>query len=169
MSIVAGEIITYLSGGVANSNPNLALGGAISSTAITDNTLNNLFSDVTGDMHATGYTTYRCFYVKNTNASLSAYNSKVWIQTNTSGTDETITIAIEGAKGSPVQTIGTETTAPSSPTLTFYTANSQGNALNLGTLATNDVYAIWVKRVVTIGTQPYASDSAVIKFYVDTL
>lgn len=169
MSIVAGDILFFLSGGASNTNPNLSLGGAISSTQITDNTLNNLFADVTGDQHTAGYTSYRCFYVKNNNGASTANNTVVWIQTNTTGVDETLTIAIEATKGSPKQTIVNETTAPSSPTLTFYTANSQANGLSIGALTPSDVYAIWVKRVVTAGSTPQASDSAVIKFYVDTL
>lgn len=167
MSIVAGDILFFLSGGAGNTDPNASFGGAISSTQIVDNTINNLFSDVTGDQHATGYTSYRGFYVKNNNGADTGYNTKVWIDTNTVGVDETITIGIEATKGSPKQTIVNEITAPTG--ISFSIANSQANGLSLGTLAPSDVYLIWIKRVVSVGTTPQASDSAVIKFYIDTL
>jgi len=167
MSIVTGEILTYLSGGTSNTNPNASLGGVISNTQITDNTLNNLFSDVTGDQHAVGYTSYRCFFVKNSNATFTGYNVKVWIETNCTGVDESIQIALEPSSGSPAQTIVSETTSPTG--VSFSTAAGQVNALSIGTMAPNVVYAVWVKRIVSAGTTPQASDSPVIKFYFDTL
>lgn len=166
MSIVAGDILFFLSGGAGNSNPNAALGGVISSTQIVDNTVDNLFNDVTGDQHTAGYTSYRAFYVKNNNGSLSGYNVKVWIDTNTSGLDETINIGLDAA-GSPIQTIASEMTAPTG--ISFSAAANQAASLSIGTVANGGVQAIWVKRVVSAGTTPQASDSAVIKFYFDTL
>ena len=46
MPIVAADIKEYLSGGGSNSDPNAALGGAISSTEVTDNTTHNLWDVV---------------------------------------------------------------------------------------------------------------------------
>lgn len=166
MSIVAGDIKFYLSGGASNTNPNLSLGGTISTTQIVDNTLDNLFPDVTGDEHSAGYTSYRAFYIENTNATTTGYNVKIWIDTNTSGTDETINIGIEASSGSPKQTIVNETTAPTG--ISFSTAAGQANSLSLGTMAPGVVYMIWVERIVSAGTNPYANDSAVIKTYFDT-
>ena len=167
MSIVTGDILTYLSGGASNTNPNLSLGGVISSTQITDNTLNNLFSDVTGDQHAAGYTSYRCFFVKNNNSTFTGYNVKVWIDTNCTGTDESIQIGLEPSAGSPAQTVASETTAPTS--VSFSTAAGQANSLSIGTVAPSVVQAIWVKRIVTAGSTPQAADAPIIKFYFDTL
>ena len=54
MSILASDLKFFFSGGGANDNPNASLGGAKSSVAITDNTLNNLFDDVSGTEHEAG-------------------------------------------------------------------------------------------------------------------
>ena len=61
MAIAASDLEFYLSGGGSNSNPNAALGGVISSSAITNASDNNLFDDVTGDEADSGETHYRCF------------------------------------------------------------------------------------------------------------
>lgn len=67
----------FLSGGAANLNPDESLGGSPSSTPI-DDLINNLFSDVTGDQVADGYTDYRCFYVVNDGINTYA-NVKLWL------------------------------------------------------------------------------------------
>ena len=167
MSIVAGDILFQLSGGSGNTDPNASLGGAVSTTQITDNTLDNLFNDVTGDQHTAGFTSYRAFFVKNNNGTLTAFNTKVWIDTNTTSADESIQIGIEATKGTPKQTIVNETTAPTG--ISFFSAVNQAASLSLGSLLPADVYMIWVKRTVTTGSTPLAADSAVIKFYVDTI
>lgn len=97
MPIVQSDIKFYLSGGGSNTDPNAALGGAISSTEIVDASDNNLFDDVTGDESNAGDTEYRAFYVKNTHASLTWQNVKVWIQTNTPAGDS-VEIGIEYRK-----------------------------------------------------------------------
>lgn len=67
----------FLSGGSSNLDPDESLGGSPSSTPV-DDLINNLFSDVTGDQVALGYTDYRCFYV--VNDSLNTYaNAKFWL------------------------------------------------------------------------------------------
>ena len=67
----------FLSGGSANLNPDESLGGPPSSTPI-DDLINNLFSDVTGDQVADGYTDYRCFYVVNDSTNTYS-NVKLWL------------------------------------------------------------------------------------------
>lgn len=166
MSIVAGDLKIYLSGGADNTDPDASLGGIISTTEITDNTLNNLFDDVTGDEHTAGDTEYRAFFFKNTSAE-TGYNAKVWIESNTTAADDTINIGIEGSQGSPIQTIGTEQSSPGG--ISFSTASSQGNALVIGDMEAGSVIGIWVKRIVSAGTTPQANNSAVIRFYIDTL
>jgi hypothetical protein len=54
MPIVASDIHFRLSGGAGNSNVNASLGGAMSSTSITDNTQQNLFDDISGAESAAG-------------------------------------------------------------------------------------------------------------------
>jgi len=165
MAISAVDLKFFLSGGAVNSDPNASLGGAISSTQITDNTLNNLFDKVTGDESSAGDTEYRAFYVKNDHATLTLENAYVWIQTNTPGNDS-VQIGKESASGSPIQSVANESTAPSG--ISFSDAASKGAGLALGDLAPGVVYGIWIKRVVPSSCPAYDNDSFVIKFEGDT-
>lgn len=165
MAIAASDIKFYLSGGAGNSDPDASLGGAISTTAITDATLNNLFDDVSGDEALAGDTEYRGFYVKNDHGALTWSNVVAWIQTNTPGAD-TVEIAIEAAKGSPCQTIADESTAPTGPS--FSAPANKGAGLSLGALLAADVYMIWVKRIVGAACGAYNTNSFILKVEGDS-
>jgi len=65
MAIVDGDVDLYLSGGAGNSDPNASLGGVISSTAITDDSLHNIFDYVSGSEASAGDDEVRAIYVKN--------------------------------------------------------------------------------------------------------
>lgn len=79
MAIInATEINFFLSGGLNNSNPNLSIGGNISTTPITGS-VNNLFSNITTEEANLGKTDYRCFYIKNTSSENYLYESKIYI------------------------------------------------------------------------------------------
>lgn len=168
MSIIATDIKFYLSGGASNANVNAALGGAKSSVALVDNSLNNLFDDVTGAEHAAGDTNYRCIFVKNDSAE-TAKNVKVYIQTNTPATDDVVHIGKDlSAPSDTADTIADEATAPD-PAVTFSTADGYANALDIGTLTAGQSAAIWVKRIVSAGATAQANNSVVIKVSMDSL
>lgn len=166
MSVLSSDIKVYLSGGASNDNPNASLGGAVSSTEIVDDTLHNLFDEVSGAEHLVGSTEYRALFVKNDSAE-TAYNVKVFIDSNTTGVDSSLEIGKEATIGSPKQTIANETTAPTD--ITFSTADGVGNAIVLGDMTAGTYYMVWLKRIISAGETPQANDTAVIKFYVDTL
>jgi hypothetical protein len=168
MSILASDIKFLLSGGASNSDPDASLGGIISSTEVVDDTLENLFDNVTGAEHTAGDTEYRCIYVKN-NSAESAANVKVYIETNTPGADSAVQIGLDlaGVDGT-ADTVADENTAPS-PAVTFSSADGYANALNIGTVAAGEVMAVWIKRIITAGSTAQANDNAVIKVSVDTL
>lgn len=168
MSILATDLKCFLSGGTGNTSPDASLGGVISTTAVVDDTLHNLFDEVTGDEHTAGETNYRCIYFKNDSAE-TAYNAKLWIESNSTGVDSAITIGLDlGGLNATADTIADEDTAPD-PAVTFSTAAGQANALQLGDIPTGQVYSIWIKRVITSGSTPQANDTAVLKCYIDTL
>lgn len=76
---------------LAQSDPNASLGKYISTTDIADNTLNNLFDNVTGDENALGDVEYRCVFFYNAHGSLTLETPRVWIGgkrcTSDGGTD----------------------------------------------------------------------------------
>jgi len=179
MAITAGDIKFYLSGGGANSDPNASLGGAISSTEITDATLHNLFDVVSSSEASSGDVEYRCIYIRNTYASspaLTLQNAVVWISTAgspTASTDTDIEIGVGGAINETAQDLGSpaEEGSPGpdgSPTVTFSQPYSEGTAISLGNLDANDYIALWLRRTVTAGASAFNTDYAVLTVKGDT-
>lgn len=161
MPLTESDIEYYLSGGADNTDPDASLGGAISSTAITDNTDNNLFDDVSGDEASAGDTEYRCFYVKNDHSSITWKNVKIWINAETPGSDQLDIALDDGGKNATAETIADESTAPSGESFSHPTDKASG--LSLGDLAPGDYYAIWVKRVVPADCAAYAANAATFR------
>lgn len=88
MPIISSDIEMYKSS-VTNS-----AGGTITATAITDATLNNLFSQVTAAQAEAGATEYRKIFIKNNHASLSWQNVVAWILSETTSLEDTISLGI---------------------------------------------------------------------------
>lgn len=149
MAIVAGDIKKYLSGGAANADPNAALGGAISSVEIVDDTLSNLFDTVTAAETSAGDIEYRAFFVKNTHATLTYEDVVVYISSNTTSPDTTVAIAIadEAVGVDTIETIADESTAPSGPT--FSSPSTAASGLTIGDMAPGEMKGIWVRWTVT--------------------
>lgn len=167
MPIASSDIKFYLSGGAANSDPNAALGGAISSTEITDASVANLFDNVSSAESSAGDTEYRCLYMKNTHATLALQSAKVYIQTNTPSADTSAEIGLgSSAVNGTESTVANESTAPGS--VTFSTAAGVGNALSIGNIPAGQHKAIWVKRIVGAGAAAYNADSVIIRVEGDT-
>ena len=163
MPIIASEIKFYLSGGAANSDPNLSLGGAISSVEATT----TLFDNVSSAEASAGHTDYRCVYVKNTNASLALQSAKVWLHANTPSNDTTVTIALagEGVNGT-AETVADELTAPTGEV--FSAAATEGAALAIGNIPAGQHQAVWIKRVVNSSAAAYTGDGFTLRCKGDT-
>jgi hypothetical protein len=167
--IVAADIQYRLSGGAANSDPNASLGGAKSSVQITDNVDNNLFDDVTGAEHTAGDTEYRALYVHNNHGSLTLTSAVVWIQSDTSGADSDLSIAVgTAAVNGTEQTVANESTAPTGVTWSD-AAVSRATGLALGDIPAGQHKAVWLRRTITAGSTPQAADTAQIQAGGDTL
>lgn len=167
MPIASSDIKFRLSGGAGNSDPNASLGGAKSSTEITNASLHNLFDQVASAEASAGDTEYRCFYVHNNHGTLTWQSVKVWIQTNTPSGDTTVEIALagEGVNGT-AETVANESTAPVGET--FSAPANEGAGLSIGNIPAGQHMAIWVKRIVSAAAAAYNTDSVVIRFKGDT-
>lgn len=155
MAIVAADIKFILSGGAANTDPNAALGGAISTQAggiITTDTLNNVWDNVSGAESSAGDIEYRAIFVKNTHGTLTYTGAKIWISSNTTSADDTIDIALadEGINNT-IETIANESTAPTGPS--FSAPTSFGTGLTLGNISAGAAHGIWIRRTVTASAQ----------------
>ncbi len=135
----------YLSGGAGNSDPNASLGGACSSTVVSE-TLNGLFDDVSGAESEAGDVEYRCVYYKNETGN-TLENVHAYIPTQPSG-DDSFKIGKDLAgKNGTADTVANESTAPD-PAVTFATAADYANGIDLGDLADDDEHAVWIERTV---------------------
>lgn len=177
MAITAADILFKFSvktGAAGNSTAGTAagsLGKYISTTQITDASLDNLFDDITGDENAASTVDYRCYFVHNAHATLTWVGVKVWISAEVSGgasaaiaIDVTAASAI-GSAGAQAEQIATETTAPASETFTAPT--TKGAGLTLGDLPPGQTRAIWVRRTAA-NTVAVDSDGVTIRCEGDT-
>lgn len=169
MSIVSADIKYRLSGGAGNADPNGSLGGVKSATAVTDNADNNLFDDVTGAEHAAGDVEYRCIYIHNGHATLTLLSAVVWIQSDTSGAESDISIAVGTAAIDGVeQTIANEGAAPAGVAWSD-AAVSRATGLALGDLGPGQHKAVWIRRTIAAGSTPQAADTCIVQAGGDTL
>lgn len=167
MPIVASDIKERLSGGGGNSDPNASLGGAKSSTEVTDNTTHNLWDVVSSAESSAGDTEYRCIYIHNGHGTLTLQNAAVYINTNTPSADTEVTIGLgTSAINGTEQTVADESSAPSG--VTFSTAAGSGNALAIGNIPAGQHKALWIRRVVSSSAAAANDDSYVLAYTGDT-
>jgi len=161
-AISASDLVFYYTNtGNSISATSLALGGTIGLNTITDNTSQNIFTDVTGDQSASGQTLYRAIALFNNHADHNLTSAKLWISAYTAGPPDTISIATERPINDPaaIQIIASETVAPSSGSMitdwkTEVVATSSancctlGSSIGIGTIAFKEWAGIWLKREV---------------------
>lgn len=142
------------------------LGGAITGTEVVPA---SLFDYVTGDEALAGDTEYRCVYFKNTDANVNGLiDAKLWILTQTPAQDY-IEIALDPVgKNGVADVITNENTAPDALGIVFTDPDAKIDGLSLGTLASGDYYAVWIKRVVPAGCEAYNANSFTLKVEGDT-
>ena len=158
MAIVNTDIVKLLSGGASNSDTDASLGGVVSSVAVVDDTLNNLFAVGAAAEALAGSTKYRAIFVKNTHATITAVSAEIYISSNTPSADTEVKIALadEAVGVSTIETIVNEDTAPVGPS--FVTADGVANSVSIGDIAPGEVKGIWVEW--TLGASTVAVDDA---------
>jgi len=156
MALVAGDLKMFLTGGASNADPNLSLGGVTSSVQFVDDTLQNLFGNVSAAEALVGSTKYRALALKNTSGTSIAYGTYIHISEETPSTYTTVEIAYD-ATGT--QDIVDENTAPVG--LIFSAPLDLATAIALGDIAVSGVARIWFKRIVTAGAVAFPDEGQV--------
>jgi hypothetical protein len=154
MPIDVSEMVFYLSGGSSNTDPNLSLGGGISTTPLNaddSNTirLQNLFANRTIAQAKAGGRFHRCIFLKNNNTTLTATNMRIW-QSDINPTTEALFIAIGatglGEKGNAIGPIANEITLPwISTTARFHAYLDAAHFGIIPDLAPTEYIAIWLQ------------------------
>jgi hypothetical protein len=162
VTLSASSLKLRYSGGAANSSSILSKGGAISSVEVTNNTLNAAWDDISAAQTTSGVTEYRCFYLLNSDATLTAFNVEMWIDSNSPAGDS-IEIACGSAAISAQEQgpLSLETTAPTG--VSFSTAPDQDSAIPLGDIPPSGYRSFWIKRVVPAGTSSWNDNTYVLR------
>lgn len=156
---------------LAQSDVNASLGKYISTTQITDATLNNLFDNVTGDENAASDVEYRCFFIHNAHATLTLIDPKVWLSAEVAGgavaaigIDTTAASAIGDSSAQALE-VANESTAPVG--VTFSAPTTKGAGLSLGDLPAGQTRAVWMRRTAA-NTGAVNDDGATVRVEGDT-
>ena len=159
MAITSGDLLFKFSVKTGSAGDSVAgnaagsLGKYISTTEITDATLNNLFDDVSGDDNAASDVEYRCIFVHNNHASLTWENPVVWLSAETAGganieiAVDDVAVSAKGSASAQADEVANEDAAPSGES--FSSPTTKGAGLSLGSIAAGSVKAVWVKRSAT--------------------
>ena len=130
-------------------------GGTIDTASeITDDTLNNVFDDVSDAERIAGDTDYRKIFFRNENAD-DYSGPKVWIETNTPAAGDEVFIAL-----------GTADDVLSAATAYDYyqpTSKAHADVLEPVTIGEDESFSIWIKRVVTAEADGYENNYFVLK------
>lgn len=165
MPLIAGDFVTRLSGGAANSDANASLGGAKSST-VASASVDALFDQVSASEASAGDTEYRCVYLHNGNASSTMLSAVVWISANTPSGSTTLDIGVgTAAVNGTEQTVANESTAPAG--VSFSAPASQGAGLALGDIPAGQHKAIWLRRTVSASAPASANDTFTLGYAAD--
>jgi len=150
MPIVASDILMRISGGASETDPNNALGGAMSTVGggiVVTDVLNNDMDDITSAEASTGIIIYHGYYWENTHGSLTYIAPKMYIDTQTASGDTDLAIAIaDEAVNTSIEIIANETTAPSGPVFTAPANFAAG--ISVGDLDSTDFRGWWARYTV---------------------
>lgn len=137
----------------AQADPNDSLGGFISTTAIIDASLHNLFDVITGDENANEAVDYRCFFIRNASTTNDWLGVTVWISDEVAGGAiaaiglDPAGATAEDSAVAQAATIADEDSAPSG--VSFSAPTSKGAGLVIGDIGPEEVAAVWVRRTAT--------------------
>ena len=126
-------------------------GKYISTTAVVDATLDNLFDDVTGTENAAANTDYRCLFVHNNHATLILQRAVVWLAAevaggaNTAIATDTVGVTAIGSAAAQATTIINEDTGPVGVSA-FSSPSTKATGLSVGDIPAGSCVAIWVRR-----------------------
>lgn len=167
MSIIAANFESRLSGGAANADGNLSIGGIKSSNVMSSAT-DALFDAVSAAQAAAGLVEYRCIYLHNANATDTMTNARAWVSANTPLAGTTLDIGIGAAAVNATETaVADEATAPVG--VTFSAPSTAATGLAVGTLPPGQHRAIWLRRTVTAGSASSASDTFTLGYDCETI
>jgi hypothetical protein len=140
---MASDLFFHYTGGAANADPDLSLGGTGSSVVLSTTALNNLFDNIDPDeITGSNRVEYRAIDISNDGDSQA--NNVQFYFTDTPNTESTLA-AWEDSAGT--QSIANETTEPVGAAGNW-TQPLVGAKMSLSNLAVAATHRIWIRRTV---------------------
>lgn len=175
MAIVASDIVKRYSvaaaaGDTTAGTAATSLGDQISTTVITDATLNNLFDDVSGAESAAGDVEYRCIFILNNHATLTLQGATIEVLSQTAGGGsidialDNIAVSAKGSGSAQAATVANESTSPGANAGSF-----GAGPLTIGDIPPGQCKGVWLRRTVGAGASGVNPDGAVLRVTGDTL
>jgi hypothetical protein len=141
---MAAELLFKYTGGAANADPDLSLGGTGSSVTLLTVALNNLFDNVyPDDIAVADHVSYRAIDILNDGANNALHVG--FFFTDTTNTESVLAAGFDSVG---TQTIANDTTAPIGIT---FTEPTQASQLSLANMAAAGTHRIWIRRTVDQG------------------
>lgn len=152
---MAASLQIRLTGGAGNSNPNLSLGGVMSSTQLSATPMNNLFDNVDPTEAENGDVEYRALDIYNAGDAL-ATSISLYLSSETTSVSTELDFGLDFT----TQSVGAEGTAPSDVSFAHYTSASK---LTISDIAAGSAQRIWVRRTVSAGAANLNNDTCTLK------
>ena len=132
---MAASLQFRLTGGASNTDPDLSLGGVMSSQQISATPLNNLFDNVEPDEALSGGVEYRAVDIYNS-GDAAAESVELYIDDEPDSSSVSIQVALD----STTQTVANESTAPSGVS---FSAPSAASKLSISNIASGSAQRRW--------------------------
>jgi len=147
-----------LTGGAANADPNLSLGGAHSSQQVSVTVLNNVFDDVSVAEALAGDTEYRAIDITNV-GDAAAVAVEVYASVETSSVDTQLDM---GAVAAPIDSVESVANESSAPATVVFAHRLTGSRLALPDIPAGSYCRVWLRRVVGVAAGNTANDQGTI-------
>jgi hypothetical protein len=149
-----------------------SLGKYISTTPVTNNSINNVFDNITGVQNAANQVDYRCIFVHNNNqGGITLLNAIAYISAEVSGGASSaigvdpIGVTPIGQSSAQAQIVANNTSMPSG--VTFTSPNTYTAGIALGNIPAGSCVALWIRRTAN-NTAAINNDGVVIVVQGDT-
>lgn len=140
-----------LAGNEQPSAPGGSNGKWVSTTALDNATLGNVFPEITSEERLAGNVDYQCLFLLNNHPVLTLSAAKIWLSSQTPGVAD-IAIAVDNVPATPVGSESQQATyiadkdAVPAGVSAFSAPTTEGTGLSLGSIGPGEAKAFWVRR-----------------------
>lgn len=157
----------------AQADPSLSLGKYLSTT-VWAGALHDLFAAMGADENAAGTVQYRCIFVRNTHATLTATDTRVFLPNGDPAGGAAVAIAVDptaasaiGSAAAQAVEIANETAAPAG-VAGWVTPTTYAAGIVLGDIAPGQCRAYWIRRTGA-NSDPLSAETVLFRARAQTL